>query len=267
MHCRPLDPFGCEVTDVDLRTISDNDLDQLLHQTADHGVSVVRDQSLGDGQLVTFLERFAPMTFTAGEDSVPDHPQLNEVSNLGRTRPPRSVFHSDTSYVSHPPSFTALIPLRLPERGGETLFSNQYRAYDRLSRQFTDSLAGATVLHRATGVSLGDADQRATRHPLFRRHPVTGRTALYLSTPERCVELSGHADAASAATIKQLFEHSIEDPHLYRHQWRPGDLLMWDNRCTMHRADHSGVVGDRVFHRGMVSGESPLLADQVTRVP
>jgi taurine dioxygenase len=115
---------------------------------------------------------------------------------------------------------------------------------------------GRTVRHGLATASAGNA----TRHPLFRRHPVTNEVALFLSTPERCSDLSGLEPARSARAIDALYRHSIRPANLYNHLWRPGDIVLWDDRLTMHRADHAGVSGDRVLHRGLVVGERPIAA-------
>ena len=93
---------------------------------------VLRGQDADDAGFVRFLRSFGPTMFTVGETPVPGHPELNVVSNVGRVKPPRSTFHTDTSYVRKPPAFTALRAVAVPERGGQTLFTNQYAAYDTL---------------------------------------------------------------------------------------------------------------------------------------
>jgi taurine dioxygenase len=191
--------------------------------------------------------------FTAGETPVPGHPELNLISNVGRTTPPRSTFHTDTSYVRKPPAYTALRAVRVPRRGGQTLFTNQYAAYETLPPDLHSRLAGRTVTHVVTGVEL-DADQEASaEHPIFRVHPVSGRTALYLTTPQRCAAVSGLSPRVAAETIARLVDHSTREHNVHRHSWSPGDVVMWDNRCVLHRADHSAVAGERVMHRGMVA--------------
>jgi taurine dioxygenase len=255
MHVTALAPFGIEVTGFDVASARASDAGA-LHDTIARGrVVVFRDQRADDAAFVRFLRLLGELTFTDGETPVAGAPALNVVSNVGRTTPPRSVFHTDTSYVARPPAFTALRPVRLPRAGGSTLFSDQVRAAATLSARVRRALDGRTVLHRATGVAGG-----ATRHPLFRRHPRSGEIALYLSTPERCSALSGVDDATSARTIAALYRHSIRAANVYAHAWRAGDVLVWDDRLTMHRADHDGVSGDRVLHRGMVLGEVPLPA-------
>lgn len=143
----------------------------------------------------------------------------------------------------------------VPERGGQTLFTNQYAAYESLPERLRTFLDGRTITHVVTGVSPDGRQESSATHPIFLVHPVSGRTALYLSTPERCAEVSGMTPELAASTVKYLFEHSTRDANVYRHAWSPGDVVMWDNRCVLHRADHDGVVGDRVLHRGMVSAQ------------
>jgi taurine dioxygenase len=232
LNFHALSPFGVATT----QSITDID-DPSVIQTvlADHGVIVFRHQSAADDEFVAFLNRLGQMTFTDGETPVPHQPMLNIVSNVGRTQPPVSVFHTDTSYIAQPPAFTALRAVTLPDAGGETLFSDQYRAYDTLPTSIKAQLADAQVLHVMSGLTLDPSAETTCWHPLFQRHPISGRSALFLSTP-----------------IRLLYRHSIRPYRLYRHRWQSGDIVIWDNRCTMHRADHAGVVGDRVLHRGLV---------------
>ena len=88
---------------------------------------------------------------------------------------------------------------------------------------------------------------------LARQMSVSGRTYLYLSTPKRCAQISGTSPEQAADTVDFLFAHSTRSDNVYRHTWEPGDIVMWDNRCVLHCADHAGVLGDRVMHRGMVA--------------
>jgi taurine dioxygenase len=247
----PLAPFGVATN----QKISDVD-DPIAIQNllANHGVIAFRHQSADDAEFVAFLSQLGPMIFTAGETPVLHQPLLNIVSNVGRTQPPVSVFHTDTSYIAQPPAFTALRAITLPDAGGETLFSDQYRAYDTLPMSVRTQLADAQVLHVMSGLTLDPSAETQSWHPLFQQHPISGRSALFLSTPQRCQAISGFVPAAAARIIRLLYRHSIRPYRLYRHRWKPGDIVIWDNRCTMHRADHAGVVGDRVLHRGLVLG-------------
>src|SRR6201996_9371662 len=183
MRLHFLKPVGVTVTALSVPDAGDAEITDLRHLLAEHGVLVLPGQDVDDAAFVAFLQRFGELTFTTGETPVAGHPDLNVVSNVGRTTPPRSVFHVDTSYVRHPPAYTALRAVTIPAHGGETLFTNQYRAFDTLSPRMRTRLAGRTVTHVMTGLELGDDAEASATHPVFRRHPVSGRTALYLSTP------------------------------------------------------------------------------------
>ena len=102
-------------------------------------------------------------------------------------------------------------------------------------------------------MTLEEGDEAAAEHPVFRPHPLTGRPALYLTTPARCAAITDMEPADAEAMIGFLFEHATRPENTLRHTWSPGDVVMWDNACVLHRADHAAVTGDRVMHRGMVA--------------
>lgn len=261
-----LEPIGIDITDLSIAEITDDEVVNLRRLLADHGVAVLPRQDIDDDDFVDFLRKFGDLTFSQGETPVAGFPDLNVISNIGRSAPPRSVFHVDTSYVRRPPAYTALRAVEIPAQGGETLFTNQYRSYETLPDDVRRQLAGRTVTHVVTGVDPGDGAETSAEHPVFRRHPISGRTAVYLSTPERCVAISGMDDAEGREMIEFLYLHSIQQDNIYRHAWSAGDVVMWDNGCVLHRADHADVIGDRLMHRGMVT-DYPLaddpLADEV----
>jgi taurine dioxygenase len=254
MNIDLLQPLGATVRDLALTGLDPAQVGRLRGLLAWRGVVHFPDQAVDDDAFLAFLGSFGDLAFTTGETPVPGHSDLNVVSNVGRTTPPRSTFHVDTSYVRRPPAYTALRAVTVPEEGGETLFTDQYRAYETLPGEVRERLLGRAVTHVATGVELDPGDEAAAVHPLFRPHPISGRLALYLSTPARCVAISGLPEPEARETIEFLFEHSTRQQPILRHRWAPGDVLMWDNGCVLHRADHTGVSGDRVMHRGMVAG-------------
>ena len=256
-----LAPFGLEVSGLDITTLSGPSFDSIARLIAGARVVVFREQVLDDLAFVRFLKGLGQLTFTDGEISVEHAPDLNVVSNMGRLSPPRSVFHTDTSYVVCPPSFTALRPVVLPASGGDTIFSDQVGAAASLPQNIRRYLDGRTVLHGVSGLEGKiEGNSATTRQPLFRRHALTGEVSLFLSTPQRCTGLSGVDAPTSERIIAALYRYSTRASKLYRHQWKAGDVLIWDNRVTMHKADHGNVTEDRVLHRGMVMGETPLMA-------
>ena len=254
MNTTVLSPVGVTVTGLALADVDAGTVPALRELLAGHGVVVLPGQDVDDAGFLAFLRRFGELMFTAGETPLDGYPDLNVISNVGRTTPPRSVFHVDTSYVRQPPAYTALRAVTIPERGGQTLFTNQYRAYETLPDPLRARLAGRTITHRVSGVTVDGPQETEAEHPVFRKHPRSGRTSLYLSTPERCVAVSGMSGAEATSTIATLYAHSTTPENTYRHAWSPGDVVMWDNGCVLHKADHAGVVGDRVMHRGMVAG-------------
>lgn len=249
-----LSPVGVEVSGLCLADVAGEHVCEIKDLLADHGVVVFRDQPVDDDAFLAFLRGFGELVFTAGETPVSGFPDLNVVSNVGRTTPPRSTFHVDSSYLGRPPAYTALRAVRIPSQGGQTLFTNQYLAYETLPADVVGLLEGRSITHVVTGLDLGDDDETSAVHQVFRRHPISGRTALYLSTPSRCAAVSGMAPAEAEEMVRYLFEHSTTEANTFRHTWLPGDVVMWDNRCVLHRADHADVVGDREMHRGMVAG-------------
>lgn len=220
MHHDVLSPVGVEITDLVLGDLAADAVADLQGLLANHGVAVMPGQDVDDGAFLAFLKQFGELTFTKGETPVAGFPDLNVVSNVGRTTPPRSVFHVDTSYVGCPPAYTALRAVAIPASGGETLFTNQYRAYETLPRDIQARLADRTIRHVVTGVDPGDGET-ASAHPVFAEHPISGRTALYLSTPERCVSISGMDDARAQDMIAYLYAHSTTPANTYRHVGHP----------------------------------------------
>jgi taurine dioxygenase len=248
-----LTPLGAVVTGLRVDALDEPTVHELSVLLAERGVIVLPGQDVGDDEFLGFLRSFGEPVFTVGETPVPGFADLNVISNVGRSTPPRSTFHTDTSYVRNPPAYTALRAVDVPQHGGQTLFTNQYAAYETLPPRIRQWLDGRTITHVVTGLDLDDEQEASAEHPIFRVHPTSGRTALYLSTPQRCAEVSGLSPRLAADTVQFLFDHSTRDENVLRHSWSPGDVVMWDNRCVLHRADHGGVVGDRVMHRGMVA--------------
>lgn len=247
-----LDPFGVRLIGLRLEALAAAETKIIGSLLADHGVVIAPGQFLDDAGLTQFLKTLGPLTFTEGEPAVDGFPHLNVVSNVGRDRPPRSVFHTDTSYVARPPAYTALRAVAVPGEGGETLFADQYAAYAALPPGIRNALEDMEVLHRVTGLASETLSETEAWHRLCRRHPEAGRTALFLSTPDRCVAIRG-VDRADPRILSILYRRSIRKAGLLSHRWRRGDVVIWDNRCTLHRGDHSRTRGDRVLHRGMVA--------------
>ncbi len=255
MDVRPHLPLGATVDDIDLQALDADTVRELKDLLAEHGVLVLPGQPIDDTTFTAALRALGELTFTVGETPVDGFPDLNVVSNVGRTRPPRSSFHVDTSYVRQPPAYTALRAVEVPEQGGATMFSDQRRALATLPDDVRARIEGRTITHVVTGLELDDDAETSAEHPIVRAHPRTGQPSLFLTTPPRCAEVSGLEESEAASLVETLFTHSTREENLFRHAWRPGDVVVWDNACVLHAGDHSAVVGDRVFHRGMVAAD------------
>lgn len=248
MNSEALNPLGVRVTGVAVGRLGTSDVDVLRHLLAEHGVAVLPGRRVGNDEFTAFLESLGDLMFTEGETPVEGYPDLNVITNVGRTTPPKSTFHVDTTYIPVPPAYTALRAVEVPRDGGQTLFSNQYRAYETLTAEDKKLVEHATVTHTVTGL---DGIEGSAEHPLVLEHPVTGRTALYLTAPTRCTAVSGTTADEASHLIRRLVDHSTREDNVLRHSWSPDDVVIWDNRCVMHKADHTGVTGNRVMHRGM----------------
>jgi taurine dioxygenase len=253
MKAEVIQPLGAVVTDVAVDALDAFTAHRLSGLLARSGVVILPEQETDDERFLAFLRSLGPLTFTKGETPVDGFPDLNVVSNVGASAPPRSNWHVDTTYVSEPPAYTALRVVKVPAQGGETLFSDQYAAYDTLDENLLYELSGRMITHVASGVELDAEDEHEAAHPVFLQHPISSYTSLYLTVPARCRCISGLGEERSREVIEHLYEHSTREENVLRHAWAPGDVVIWDNGCVMHRADHNGVDGDRVLHRGLVA--------------
>ncbi len=177
-------------------------------------------------------------------------------------------WHSDDSYKRVPCSLTMLYGMEIPSTGGDTQFTNMYAAYEDLPAATKADIADLRVVHKY------DSPRKGTRiatlkpeeaaqlpdavHPLVRTHPETGRKALYMN-PNRMAGVLGWERAESDALLDELIAHATQERYQYRHKWRRGDIVIWDNRCTMHKANADYPAGERrLMHRIIVEGTVPV---------
>jgi taurine dioxygenase len=179
-------------------------------------------------------------------------------------------WHSDVSYEDVPPDGSLLYALEIPPHGGDTLFANQYRAYDTLPTGLKARIAGLSARHVFNYAKLqaqtGSVRKPLTAeqqrqltgavHPVVRTHPETGRKALYVN-PGFTVAIEGLAPSDSAALLAELFAYATAETVIYRHVWRPRDAVLWDNRCLMHHATTYGPQYVRHMHRTTIAGSRP----------
>jgi taurine dioxygenase len=273
--------LGAEVRGVDLRQVDDAAFDAIHRAWLDHQVLVFRGQRLADADLIGFSRRFGDLDFAPVQENgrrfVAGYPELYVVSNvvengeaIGSLGSGELVWHTDMSYLDDPPKASMLYALEVPLLGGNTLFCNMYAALDALPPAMLARIEHLQCKHDGTynsggfvrqGVTPTD-DPRASPgmpHPLVCTHHETGRRMLYLGR-RRNAYLVGLELAESEALLDELWRH-IDDPaFVYIHRWRVGDLVMWDNRCTMHRRDPFDARARRVMHRTQIKGEARPVA-------
>ena len=269
--------LGALVTGVDLTQIDDSEqLDGVREALAQNLVVFLPDQQIG----LDDLERVTDLL--GGRDTTPFVKPLEDRPFVIRVvKEPAdqlnfaNAWHSDLSYLPEPPSYTLLHAAEVPSFGGDTIWSNQYLAYESLSRGLKETLAGLRAVHSAgmaygTGglldqvkdlTSMDIAPSREAfkehSHPAVIEHPVTHRTALYVN-PVYTTRFEGWSPAESQPLLDYLYRHATNENFTCRFHWAPHTLAIWDNRCTMHNAlnDYSGVR--REMFRTSVKGSAPM---------
>jgi alpha-ketoglutarate-dependent taurine dioxygenase len=264
--------FAAEVVGLDLRRpLSEPARHRVYDAFVDYHVLAFRDQQLTADEQIAFTEQFGTLERHIARNRGSDNPWVHTVSNLGPDgRPSGTVksttWHTDKSFRPEPSLATILHAVTMPPDGGDTCFANMYAAYDALSEADKAALDGLKVVHswelsrekqgqKATPEEIRDAPPMA--HPLVRLHPDTGRKCLFMG--EHASHIEGWPIAEGRALLARLEAHATLERFVYRHRWRPGDLLMWDNRCLLHRADPNfdAALYPRVLHRTCLRGTAP----------
>jgi taurine dioxygenase len=270
--------LGAEMRGVDLRRVDGATFETIHRAWLAHQVLLFRDQDLSDEALIAFSRLFGDLDEAPVQESgrrfVDGHPEIYVVSNvveggvpIGSLGSGEAVWHTDMSYLPAPPKASVLYALEVPPRGGDTSFCTMYGAWEALSDDLREQVRGARVKHDGTynsggyvrqGVTPTDDPRSApgTVHPLVCRHPETRRPLLYLGR-RRNAYIEGLALQESNALLDRVWAAATSDALSWTHQWRPGDLVLWDNRCTMHRRDGFDPGSRRIMHRTQIRGEAP----------
>lgn len=269
--------LGAEVLDVDLRVI-DTDAFETIHRAwLDHQVLLFREQHLRDDELIAFSRHFgeldqAPVQET-GRRFVDGYPEIYVVSNviengipIGSLGSGEAVWHTDMSYLPDPPIASILYAIEAPDSGGETGFSSMYRAWESLPSALQHRAKDLRIKHDGTynsggyvraGITPDDDPRRSpgTIHPLVLQHAESHRSALYLGR-RRHAYVEGLTLAESETLLDQLWSYATADAITWSHRWKPGDLVVWDNRCTMHRRNAFDPTSRRIMHRTQIRRSS-----------
>jgi taurine dioxygenase len=268
---------GAEVKGLDLRRIDAATFATIDRAWIEHQVLLFRGQSLTDDDLIAFGRRFGGLDWAPVQENgrrfVEGKPEIYVVSNviengvaIGSLGAGEAVWHTDMSYLDDPPKASMLYALEVPPAGGDTSFCNMYAAFETLPAELKRRAETLMIKHDGTynsggyvrqGVTPTD-DPRASPgavHPLVCRHPESGRRCLYLGR-RRNAHLMGLELAESEALLDALWEHATKPEFAWTHHWRAGDLVMWDNRCTMHRRDPFDPATRRIMHRTQIKGDA-----------
>jgi taurine dioxygenase len=248
---------GVSITGRAIRDMTDGDVKEVQRLTSEYCVAVLPEQFLTPGEQLAFVARLGPITVTPGVDLHPDFDNVHIVANRGEPgKPVSGGFHTDTCFVEKPPAYTSLSAVDIPDHGGDTVFCNQYVAYDGLS----PVMKGLRLKHVVSGTARPEAVPDPVWHPAVRTNPVTGRKALYVTYAARCIEAEGMTKSEGDALINLLYQHSLANHAMYRHRWSPGDFVIWDNRCSLHAAVYDHGEQARTLYRVMCEGERPYEA-------
>jgi taurine dioxygenase len=282
--------LGADIEGIDFaRELSPETMDAVKQAWSDHLVLRFRGQRLDDDQLMRFSAHFgeldwAPIIAAArvkvpGEDRYVDSAEegrryISVISNIiesgvaiGALGNYESIWHTDMSYNPEPPCASALYALEVPSSGGDTGFANMYLAYETLADELRQRIEGRVCRHDGTYNSAGElrrgfsevTDPRqapGADHPIVRTHPVTGRKALFLGR-RRNAYIQGLTLEDSERLLDALWAHATRAELTWYQQWRVGDLVLWDNRCVMHRRDEFDPSSRRLMHRSQIKGDRP----------
>jgi taurine dioxygenase len=282
MQITQLAPLGAEVSGIDVsKPLPPADVDAIAAAWRERLVVVFHGQQLSDPQLIAFSKNFGeldpPGPNPYGEPFNKAHPQLNVISNvvedgkpIGNLGDGEAVWHADMTYVDVPPKAAMLHALEVPppEAGGNTYFANMFAAYASLPADLKKAAQDKIAVHDASRNSAGMlrkgykevTDVRATvgaRHPLVRTDPQTGRKALFLGRRPNGYVL-GLGVAESEALLDALWAHAVQPRFAMRHEWKVGDLLMWNNLAVLHRRDPFDPRTRRVMHRSQIKGDERI---------
>ncbi len=276
--------IGAEVLGVDLARADDDACNRIREIWMRHPLLVFPDQPISDAEQIAFAKHFGALeVHPSVEHRSSRHPEIYRVANVdeaGRLLPADKpaakylgltwLWHTDSSFRAVPSLGSVLHGIEVPAEGGDTLFANMYAVYDALPAEMRRRLAQLRAVHShdyvmslTDGLAPADDDHftqlDAVSHPLIRRHPVTGRRSLFIS-PHTMAGIEGMPDSEARALFDDLIAFATRDSFVYRHKWRPHDVIMWDNRCTMHAVmPYDAANARRVMHRTTIVGDGPVL--------
>jgi taurine dioxygenase len=254
LHIERREPaLGATVHGLDVSTLDDESFPAVHAAFLEHHVLAFRDQDITPEQHLEFAARWGRISIHPYVPSLEGYPGMMEIYQVtGITE----TWHADTTHVAAPPKITMLMARELPPVGGDTLFSNMHRAYDDLSEGLRAVVDDLRAIHYGTELATEagvDAKAVTHSHPVAIRHPETGRRTLFVND-NYVRHFDGWTPEESRPLLTFLETRAERPEYQYRHVWKPGDLVMWDNRSVQHRVVHD-YEGPRYLHRVTLEGD------------
>ncbi len=267
--------FGADVSNVDLKNLSDDEFDQIYDAWLNYGVLRLRDQPIDETELQAFSARFGPLEeapfgrMTEEQKAKIKNRYVTQLSNIIENGRPigglgnsEANWHSDMTYVDNPPPASVLLGVEIPDEGGDTYFADQHAALDRLPDELRERVADLTIKHDAAHTSIGKLrpgfeafddprDAPGAIHPIIQKHPETGREVLYLGRRE-WASIPGLSLEESEALLDELWQYAALPENVWKQEWQPNDVIIWDNRSVLHRRDSFDQSSRRLMKRCQV---------------
>lgn len=274
--------LGADVSGFDIASLDEEGIRAIRQAWLDHLVLRIRGQAFDDTVHTKFARLLGPLELSpktkfTGEPWMKEFPEMSRITNIkvdgkpiGNLGDGECVWHTDMGYIDEPPCASLLHAIEVPPSGGNTSFLNMYMAYEALPGPLKDRIAGLTLKHSAVHSSDGSVrrgkeepgsddvrDYPGAIHPIVRTHPETGRKALFLGR-RPFAYIPGLSVAESEALLDELWAHTVNPDFVWTQEWQVDDLIIWDNRCTMHHRDAFDPATRRLMHRLVILGDRPF---------
>jgi len=280
MNINPItSTFVADICDVDLRSITEDEFELLYQAWLTYGVLRIRGQPRDEDELQAFSGKFGPLEeipfgrMPASERAKIKNHYVTQLSNIIEDGKPigglgnsEASWHSDMTYVEVPPPASILLGIEIPDQGGDTYFADQNAALQSMPQELADRLQTVSIKHDAAHTSIGKLrpgfepfddprDAPGAVHPAIAAHPETGKQALYLGRREWAF-IPGLELADSEALLDEIWSYAAGSNNVWRQQWQPYDLIIWDNRRVLHRRDDFDQSARRLMKRCQVLNRS-----------
>ena len=262
MKIKRINPLGAVISNIDLSENLSSEGYKLIKKTfLENLVLIFKNQNLSPEDLLSLAKIWGKPQIHPVFKGLDEYPEIIKIENYGEEFHTNAHWHSDVTFEEEPPDATILYAIKIPDKGGNTLFANQYLAYESLEKSIKEKLSSSLAINsNKSVVILAGADPslvKTVNHPIFRTHPETNKKALYV-TQAFVEKIDGLPVDESEELLALLYSHCSKKEFIYEHKWHNGDLVVWDNRCVQHYAVHDHGNQTRTLHRITVDGSKPF---------